>query len=201
MTAAAPPPPTATPKLLDRVRQAVRVRGYSLRTEESYTDWCRRYVLYHGKRHPAEMGALEVTDFLTHLAVTRNVASSTQNQARAALVFLYTHVLEQPLPWLDEVVRAKARERLPVVLTSSEVRALLNQMSGTTGLIASLLYGNGMRVLEGLRLRVQDVEFSRREIVVRAGKGGKDRVTVLPENLVLPLQQQLSEARALHARD
>ncbi|MDO9452575.1 MAG: integron integrase [Stagnimonas sp.] len=201
MTSTPPPPSTPAPKLLDRVRQAVRVRGYSLRTEESYTDWCRRFILFHGKRHPADMGAAEVTAFLTHLAVGRDVASSTQNQARAALVFMYTHVLEQPLPWLDEVVRAKARERLPVVLTTTEVRALLNEMSGTMGLLASLLYGTGMRVLEGLRLRVQDVEFARREISVRAGKGGKDRVTVLPENLILPLQQQMAQARALHGSD
>ncbi|MES2684712.1 MAG: integron integrase [Pseudomonadota bacterium] len=190
-----------SPKLLDRVRAATRVRGYSIRTEESYTDWCRRFILFHNRRHPAEMGAAEVTAFLTHLAVARDVASSTQNQARAALVFLYTHVLEQPLPWLDEMVRAKARERLPVVLTATEVRALLHEMSGTMGLLASLLYGTGMRVLEGLRLRVKDIEFERREIVVRAGKGGKDRVTVLPENLMLPLREQLAQARALHARD
>ena len=190
-----------SPKLLDRVRAATRVRGYSIRTEESYTDWCRRFILFHNKRHPADMGGAEVTAFLTHLAVERDVASSTQNQARAALVFLYAQVLEQPLPWLDEMVRAKARERLPVVLTATEVRALLHEMSGTTGLLASLLYGTGMRVLEGLRLRVKDIEFERREIMVRAGKGSKDRVTVLPENLMLPLRQQLAQARALHARD
>ena len=195
------PIPPHSPKLLDRVREAIRVRGYSIRTEESYTDWCRRYILFHGKRHPADMGAAEATAFLTHLAVQRDVASSTQNQARAALVFLYTHVLEQPLPWLDEMVRAKARERLPVVLTASEVRALLHEMSGTMGLLASLLYGTGMRVLEGMRLRVKDIEFERREITVRAGKGGKDRVTVLPENMMLPLQQQLAQARALHGKD
>jgi integron integrase len=142
-----------------------------------------------------------VAAFLTHLAVDRSVSPSTQNQARSALLFLYREVLQLQLPWLDEVVAAKARRRLPVVLTPSEVRALLHELNGTMGLIAALLYGTGMRVLEALRLRIKDVGFERREVLVRSGKGGKDRVTVLPENLILPLQQQLSRVKALHDQD
>jgi integron integrase len=190
-----------SPKLLDRVRAEIRVRHYSLRTEQSYVDWARRYILFNQKRHPAEMGAVEVRDFLSHLAVERHVSASTQNQAKSALLFLYREVLKVELPWLDEIVVAKSAKRLPVVLTQVEVRALLNAMSGTMGLVASLLYGTGMRLLEGLRLRVKDVEFSRREIIVREGKGNKDRVTVLPENLILPLKAHLEKVRALHERD
>ena len=147
------------------------------------------------------MGAVEVGAFLTHLATERQVSASTQNQAKAALLFLYREVLGVDLPWLGEVVQAKPNKRLPVVLTPREVRALMNELNGTMGLIVSLLYGTGMRLLEGLRLRVKDVEFERREIVVRDGKGGKDRVTMLPENLVLPLQDQLARARRLHDAD
>ena len=191
----------APPRLLDRMREAIRVRHYAIRTEATYIDWARRFILFHGKRHPQELGATDVAAFLTYLAVDRNVASSTQNQAKSALLFLYRVVLELQLPWLDEIVAAKDRRRLPVVLTPAEVRTLLHEMSGTTGLVASLLYGTGMRLLEGLRLRVKDVGFERREILVRDGKGGKDRVTVLPENLIAPLQQQMSQARALHDRD
>ena len=190
-----------TPRLLDQVRGAVRVRHYSIRTESAYVDWIRRFIIFHGKRHPSQLGAAEVTAFLTHLAVERNVSASTQAQAKSALLFLYRHVLEVNMPWLDEVISTKERRRLPVVLTTQEVRALLLEVSGTTGLITALLYGTGMRLLEGLRLRVQDVAIERREIVVRHGKGGKDRVTVLPENLVLPLQAQLSSTQALHDRD
>ena len=179
----------------------MRVRHYSIRTESAYVDWIRRFIIFHGKRHPSQLGAAEVTAFLTHLAVERNVSASTQAQAKSALLFLYRHVLELNMPWLDEVISTKERRRLPVVLTTQEVRALLLEVSGTTGLITALLYGTGMRLLEGLRLRVQDLAIERREIVVRHGKGGKDRVTVLPENLVLPLQAQLSSTQALHDRD
>ena len=189
------------PRLLDLVRGAVRVRHYSIRTEVAYVDWIRRFIIFHGKRHPSQLGAVEVTAFLTHLAVERNVSAATQAQAKSALLFLYRHVLELNMPWLDEVISTKERRRLPVVLTTQEVRALLLEVSGTTGLITALLYGTGMRLLEGLRLRVQDVAIERREIVVRHGKGGKDRVTVLPENLVLPLQAQFSSTQALHDRD
>jgi integron integrase len=190
-----------SPKLLDRMRAEIRVRHYSIRTEETYLDWARRFILFHDKRHPKDMGADEVQSFLSYLAVERNVASSTQNQAKSALLFLYRDVLHIELPWLDEVIAAKMGKRLPVVLTTTEMRALLNGMSGTMGLVASLLYGTGMRLLEGLRLRVKDMEFERREIIVREGKGNKDRVTVLPENLILPLQAHLVKVKALHERD
>ncbi len=190
-----------SPKLLDRMRAEIRVRHYSIRTEETYLDWARRFILYHNKQHPKDMGADEVQAFLSYLALERNVSSSTQNQAKSALLFLYRKVLQIELPWLDEVVSAKSGKRLPVVLTPGETRRLLNGMSGTMGLVAALLYGTGMRLLEGLRLRVKDIEFERREIVVREGKGNKDRVTVLPENLILPLQAHMAKAKALHERD
>jgi len=194
----APPPPST---LLARLRHALRVRHYSIRTEQAYVEWVRRFVFFHGKRHPRELGAAEVRAFLTHLAVERSVASPTQNQAKSALLFLYREVLCLQLPWLDDVVGAKLSRRLPVVLTPSEVRALLAHLGGTMGLVASLLYGTGMRLLECLRLRVKDVEFERREIVVRDGKGAKDRVTVLPENLVLPLHAHIARVQQLHLRD
>jgi len=189
------------PRLLDQLRAAVRSRHYSIRTEDTYVQWARRFIVYHDKRHPREMGPIEVQAFLSHLAVDRTVAASTQNQAKSALLFLYRVVLGIELPWLDEIVSAKAPRRLPMVLTLSQVRALLEAMNGPTGLLASLLYGTGMRLLEGLRLRVKDVGFERREIIVREGKGGKDRVTVLPENLIVPLQGQMARARALHDAD
>ena len=191
----------APARLLDRLRHALRVRHYSIRTEQAYVDWVRRFILFHGKRHPVNLGASEVQAFLTHLAVERRVASPTQNQAKSALLFLYREVLGLRLPWLDEMVGAKLGRRLPVVLTPGEVRQLLAHLGGTMGLVASLLYGTGMRLLESLRLRVKDVEFERRELVIRDGKGAKDRVTVLPENLMLPLQSHLGRVRALHQRD
>lgn len=183
------------------MRAEIRVRHYSIRTEESYVDWARRFILFHNKRHPKGMGSEEVRDFLSYLALERKVSAATQNQAKSALLFLYRQVLHIELPWLDEVITAKAPRRLPVVLTQTETRQLLNAMSGSMSLVASLLYGTGMRLLEGLRLRVKDVEFVRREIIVREGKGNKDRVTVLPENLILPLQVHLQKIRALHERD
>lgn len=190
-----------SPRLLDTLREQIRVRNFSIRTEQVYVDWAKRFILFHGKRHPREMGAPELEAFLTHLAVQRNVSAGTQNQARSAVLFMYRHVLGMQLPWLDEVVKAKASRHLPVVLTHREVKALLDELSGVHWLLASLLYGTGMRLLEGLRLRVKDIDFERREVLVRCGKGGKDRVTVLPENLVLPLQQQVAQVRALHAQD
>ena len=189
------------PRLLDRMRNAIRLRHYSIRTEDTYVHWVRRFIVFHGKRHPLELGAPEVASFLTHLAMERGVGASTQNQAKSALLFLYRVVLGTSLPWLDEIVAAKDTRRLPVVLTSAEVRSLLLELNGSMGLVASLLYGTGMRLLEGLRLRVKDVGFERREILVRDGKGGKDRVTVLPENLVLPLQDQLARGKVRHDRD
>jgi integron integrase len=194
-------PGSPPPRLLDHLRHELRLRHYSIRTEAAYIDWARRYILFHGKRHPREMAADEVAAFLTHLAVERQVAPATQNQAKSDLLFLYGVLLGVDLPWLDEIVSAKDRRRLPVVLTPREVRLVLNEMNGTAGLVTALLYGTGMRLLEALRLRVKDVDFERREIVVRDGKGGKDRVTVLPENLILPLQAQLSRAQARHTRD
>ncbi|KKW67536.1 integrase [Lampropedia cohaerens] len=189
------------PRLLDQLRASIRTKHYSIRTEQAYVDWVRRFILFHGKRHPAEMGAREITAFLTYLAVERQVSASTQNQAKSAILYLYKEVLALEVPWLDEVVHAKPSRRLPVVLTPAEVRALLLHVKGSAGLVAQLLYGTGMRLMEALRLRVKDVEFARREIVVRQGKGSKDRVTVLPENLMAPLQTQLAKAKALHDKD
>jgi integron integrase len=194
--AEAPPP-----RFLDRLRDSLRVRHYSLRTEDAYLDWVRRFILFHGKRHPQDMGAPEVQAFLSHLAVDRRVSPSTQNQAKAALLFLYRNLLEVELPWLSEVVQARRQPRLPVVLTPGEVRAVFDQMEGGMALVAQVLYGTGMRLMEGLRLRVKDVEFERREIVVRDGKGSKDRVTMLPDRLAEPLRAHLARARALHEHD
>lgn len=195
------PSPASAPKLLDQVRGKIRLKHYSLRTEQTYVDWIKRYILFHGKHHPRDMGASEVEAFLTHLAVARNVAASTQNQAKSALLFLYKEVLEIDLPWLNNVERAKAPKRLPVVLTRDEVQAVLSRLDGTHWLIASLLYGSGLRIMEGVRLRVKDVELSRREILVRDGKGFKDRVTMLPESLVNPLKAHLQRVKALHDQD
>ena len=189
------------PKLLDQVRYRIRVKHYSIRTEDAYADWVKRFILYHQKRHPKDMGVKEVEAFLTYLAVERKVSASTQNQAKSALLFLYKEVLNIDLPWLKEMVEAKAAKRLPVVLTPREVSALLAELNGTMWLVASLLYGTGMRLLESLRLRVKDIEFERREIIVREGKGNKDRVTMLPENLLLPLKDQLIKAKHLHDKD
>jgi len=199
-----PPAPVDVPcegRLLDRFHAAIIRRGDSPRTADTYRDWMRQFILFHGKRHPQDMGPAEVAAFLTHLAVERHVSASTQNQAKSALLFLYQRVLQVDLPWLEEVITARNHRKLPVVLTPTEVRALLHEMNGTTGLVAALLYGTGMRLLEGLRLRVKDVELERRELVVRDGKGGKDRVTVLPENLLLPLRDQLAAARVQHDQD
>ena len=189
------------PKLLVQLRDRIRAKHNSIRTEASYTDWARRFILFHDKRHPREMSAKEVEAFLTHLAVERGVSASTQNQAKSALLFLYKEVLGIDLPWLADIVSAKESRRLPVVLTGREVRELIANLNGTMWLAVSLLYGTGMRLLEGLRLRVKDVEFERREIIVREGKGNKDRVTMLPEILIQPLRDQLVKAKRLHDHD
>ncbi len=189
------------PKLLDRVRERIRYKHYSLRTEESYVQWVRRFVIFHGKRHPSEMGAPEVEAFLTSLAVEGNVAASTQNQARSALLFLYKEVLGSELPWLNNVEQAKKPRRLPVVLTEDEVRLVLGSLDGVSWLAAALLYGAGLRLMECMRLRVQDIDFKRREILVRDGKGFKDRVTMLPAKVASPLQQHLKTVKALHDAD
>jgi integron integrase len=189
------------PKLLDQVRDRIRVKHYSIRTEKLYVQWIKRFILFHGKRHPQEMGAEEVEAFLTHLAVAGMVSASTQNQALSALLFLYKEVLLIDLPWLDNVVRAKQSQRLPSVLTRTEVRSVLTRMSGIHGLMANLLYGTGMRLMECVRLRVKDVDFERREILIRDGKGAKDRVTMLPESLTGLLQAHLQQRRALFDDD
>lgn len=164
-------------------------------------EWVRRFVLFHGKRHPREMGAAEVEAFLTNLAVQRRVSASTQNQAKSAILFLYREVIDKELPWLNGVVAARVSQRLPVVLTVEEVYAALGRLRGTSALIARLLYGSGLRILECLRLRVKDIDFASREVLVRDGKGGKDRVTMLPESLAEPLQRHLERVRELHEED
>ena len=189
------------PRLLDRVRDAIRRRNYSYRTEEAYVQWIRRFIYFSGKRHPNEVGAEGVTAFLNHLARERDVAAATQNQALSALLFLYRHVLGEALPWLDELERAKRPVRVPAVLTRDEVQRLLAAMRGTPWLMASLLYGSGLRLTECLKLRVKDVDFGYRQILVRDGKGAKDRVTMLPAALVEPLKRQLGVACAIHEAD
>ena len=190
-----------SPRLFDLARDAIRRLHYSHRTEKTYLHWMRRFIHFSGKRHPREMGAVEVTAFLTALATERHVASSTQNQALAALLFLYKEVLCTPLPWLDDLVHAKPSTRKPTVLTADEARRLLAKMRGTKWLMASLLYGAGLRLRECLKLRVKDIDFGYRQILVRNCKGGKDRITVLPEPLVEPLQQHLLCVKTLHDRD
>jgi integron integrase len=179
----------------------LRAKHYSLRTEQAYVYWIRRFIIANGKRHPRRMGAPEVEAFLSHLANDGKVSASTQNQALSAVLFLYREVLGIELPWMDGVTRAKRPRRLPSVLSVAEVQALLARMEGRPWLIASLLYGTGLRLMECLRLRVQDVDFRRNEIMVRAGKGGKDRRTMLPRSLVEPLQREVERARLLHQSD
>jgi integron integrase len=195
-------PTSPKPRLLDRVRTALRARHYSQRTEDVYVAWIRRYIFYFdAKPHPAEMGAPEVTRFLSSLAVDGRVAASTQNQALSPLLFLYRDVLEIDLPWLDGIVRAKRPERLPVVLTRDEVRTVLQRLEGAPRLMACLLYGAGLRVLECCRLRVQDIEFSTNQIVVRGGKGDRDRVTMLPAVAKTDLARHLETVHAQHNDD
>ena len=189
------------PKLLDQVRDRLRVKHYSIRTEQTYVHWIKRYIFFHGKRHPKNLGARDIEAFLTHLAVEGKVSASTQNLAKSSLLFLYREVLEIELPWLENVTQAKAPKRLPVVLTVGEVQGVLSRLTGTHALIASLLYGGGMRLMEAVRLRVKDVDFARHEIVVREGKGFKDRVTMLPEAVVAPLRSHLAKVKAMHEED
>jgi integron integrase len=201
MTAEFSSAPPARPRLLDQVRNAIRRRHYSYRTEESYVEWIKRFIRFHGKRHPRELGEPEVTAFLNHLARDRQVAASTQNQALSALLFLYKEVLATPLAWLDGLERAKRPARLPAVLTGGEAQRLLSQLEGTKWLMASLLYGAGLRLRECLKLRVKDVEFEYRQLIVRDGKGAKDRVTMLPEAVIASLREHLIRVRALHEKD
>jgi len=188
-------------RLREQLHEVMRFKHYSVRTEETYWNWMRQFILFHGKKHPREMGLGEVHAFLTHLAVDRNVAVATQNQALNALVFLYGQVLHQPLGQLEEYARPSRPARLPVVLTRAEAQGLLAAMPAKHALLARLLYGTGMRVMEGARLRVKDVDFGAGHIVVRDGKGSKDRVTMLPEILRVPLREQLERARAWHVKD
>jgi integron integrase len=187
--------------LLDLVRARLRAKHYSICTEGAYVDWIQRFVAFHDRRHPTELGHEQVEAYLTHLAVRRRVSASTQNQAKSALLFLYREVLGRDLPWLGGVVAAKSPQRLPVVLTPAEVQSLLQKLRGTTALIARLLYGSGLRITECLRLRVKDIDLERCEILVRDGKGAKDRITMLPESLATPLRAHLARVRELHAED
>lgn len=205
------PPPTNAPltnesnaqppRLLDQVREKIRLRHYSIYTEQAHTDWIRRFILLHGKKHPRDMGAAEVKQFLTHLAVVSHVAASTQNQALSAILFFYREVLGIELPWLGEVQRAKKPERVPVVLTVDEVKRVLARLDGQHWLMASLLYGAGLRLLECVRLRVKDVDFGYRQIIVRDSKGRKDRVTLLPEAVIEPLKVHLEKVKVLYEHD
>ena len=188
----------AQPRLLETVRAEIRLRHYSYRTEKAYVDWIWRFIVHHGRRHPREMGGDEVRDFLSHLAIDRQVSPATQAQALAALLFLYKRVMNVDLPWIDNVVRARRPKRLPTVLTREEARQVIAQMSGVHRLIAGLLYGSGLRLLEALRLRVKDVDFYHRRILVRDGKGMKDRVTILSVSTAEELQLHLKNIRLLH---
>jgi integron integrase len=194
-------PADSSPRLLDRLRQALRVRHYSPRTEEAYVHWVRRFILFHEKRHPASMGGPEIEAFLSHLAVDRQVSASTQNQALNAIVFLYRRVLGESVPQLEAMVRARKPRMLPVVLTPAEVRAVMDRLEGTPRLIVSLLYGAGLRLLEALALRVKDLDFAAGEIRLRQGKRRKDRVSVLPSACAPDLQRHLERVRALHQDD
>jgi integron integrase len=189
------------PRLLDAVRNAIGRKRYSPRTEETYIHWIRRFIRFSGRRHPRELGQAEVTAFLNYLARDRDVAAATQNQALSALLFLYKEVLVQPLPWLDGLDRARKPVRVPTVLTVDEVQRLLSRIHGTRWLMASLLYGSGLRLRECLKLRVKDLDFGYGQVVVRDGKGAKDRITMLPATLVEPLKEHLLRARTLHEKD
>lgn len=189
------------PKLLDQVRAKIRLKGYSKQTEKAYVHWIREFIFFHNKRHPSEMAEMEVGDFLTYLAVDRNFAPSTQNQALNALLFLYREILENPLAKIDNIIRSKKPKRLPVVFTRKEVREVLQNMRGTNQLMASLLYGSGLRISECLRLRVKDIDFEYLTITVRDGKGHKDRVTLLPRKLIHALTLHLEKRNAIHRED
>jgi integron integrase len=194
-------PSNQKPKLLAQVREAMRARHYSKRTEQTYVHWIRRFIFFHEVRHPAEMAEAEVNEFLTHLAVKDKVSASTQNQALCALLFLYRYVLKRQLGDLGIVIRAKRSKRLPVVLTREEVKSLLNRLKGTERLIGVLMYGTGMRLMECLRLRVKDIDFGASEIIIRSGKGDKDRRTMLPERLKPALEKHLARVRQIHEGD
>ena len=189
------------PRLLDRLRDRIRLKHYSIRTEKAYLDWNRRFILFHNKKHPRTMGAQEVEQFLTYLAVDGRVASSTQNQALSAILFMYKEVLKIELPWLNDVTRAKRGEKIPLVFSKNEIRKLLANLEGTYWIMAHLLYGAGLRLMECLRLRVKDIDFDMNQIAVRDGKGRKDRVTMLPEIAKIQLQQHLAKVKIIHKQD
>ena len=199
----APTDPTGKPKrkLLDQVRDVMRLKHYSLRTERTYCDWIERFIRFHGLRHPEEMAEVEVGEFLTALARDRNVSAATQNQALSALLFLYRQVLQQEIGWLEKVDRAKKPARLPVVLTGDEVRKVLSQLHGTARVMASLLYGSGLRLMECVRLRVKDIDFAYAHVTVRETKSGRDRITVLPVQVAEPLKRHLDRIKAQHVQD
>ena len=203
--ASPPGTPRAEPgrnrELLERLERAVRARHYSIRTEETYLGWARRFLAFHGSKGPEELGPGDVNTFLSHLAVQGRVSAATQNQALSALLFLFKDVMGREVGWLEGLVRAKKPKHLPVVLSKGEVKALLAQLEGETHLMASLLYGSGLRLTECLHLRVKDVDFERNQIVVRNGKGAKDRVTMLPGRLKPALAQHMSRVKALHQAD
>lgn len=202
MTKTTYPSGTGTqPRLLEQVRSAIRLRHLSKRTEKAYVHWIKRYIFFHHKRHPAQMGAVEITAFLSDLAVIRNVAASTQNQALNALIFLYRQVLDRDVGTLEGLVRARQPKRMPVVLTHQEAMAVIGKLTGRDWLIANLLYGSGLRIMECMRLRIKDIDFKFHHIVVRDGKGGKDRVTLLPKNLHEPIRDAIEQAKILHQLD
>jgi integron integrase len=193
-----PKPPV---KLLDRVRQRIRLKGYSIRTEKAYSEWIKRYILFHNKRHPNEMGKQEIEAFLSHLVVNRNVAPSTQNQAFNAILFLYEQVLEKSMPEDISAIRSKKPARVPTVMTPEETRRVISAMQGTHQLMAEVLYGCGLRLIECVRLRVKDIDFALNQVIVRDGKGHKDRITVLPRKFRQSIQVHLIDVRKLHEKD
>lgn len=190
-----------SPRLLDQVKEVIRRKHYSIRTERTYADWVKRYILFHHKRHPKDLGKTEITEFLNHLAIDRKVAASTQNQALSALVFLYKEVLDQEFGWLENLEYAKRPEKLPVVFSPEEIKSVLSLMDGIYWIIATILYGSGLRIMETLHLRIMDIDFDYRQIFVRNGKGQKDRGTMLPEILVEPLKKQIEKVVLTHKMD
>jgi site-specific recombinase XerD len=188
-------------KLLDQVRDAIRLKHYSYRTEETYVQWIRRYILFHNKRHPNEMGTPEIEAFLTHLAIEGQVAAATQNQALNAILFLYRHVLQRELDRRIDAIRAKRPIRLPVVLSPEEARAIIQQTSGIYRLLLQLLYGSGLRLRECLELRIKDIDFAQNQLMVRSGKGGKDRITLFPKSTIEPLRIHLQQVKLIHQQD
>jgi integron integrase len=188
-------------KLFDQLRDIIRGRHYSIRTEQSYVQWVRRFILFHNKRHPLEMDEVEINQFLSHLASKENVSAATQNQALSAIVFLYKNVLNVELGDFNDIIRAKRSRRLPVVFSKAEVRRILAELSGVYKVMATIMYGSGLRLMECLRLRVKDIDFESHQIIVRSGKGDKDRVTMLPESVIDDLQEQIKKVIAIHKKD